>query len=142
VAAVVAVVLVLALTSLGSRTVATARGQTVDHLLLAPASAAGGRAAGAGAVLAQRGTMLLLLQAHGLSANRGNSYAVWLFNAPSDARLLGFISPPVGRSGKFSSGVALPDDAVRFHSVVITRETSHDPAVPGPMILRAPLSLS
>jgi hypothetical protein len=128
----------------GARQTATVKGRTVDQLVLAPAGSGSGnrRAAGAGAVLSQAGTMLLLLQAHGLSPNHGNSYAVWLFNTPGDSRLLGFVSPPVGRSGKFSSGTTLPDDAVRFHSVIVTRELGRSPIAPGPVVLRAPLSLS
>jgi hypothetical protein len=126
----------------GARQTATVKGRTVDQLVLAPAGSGNRRAAGAGAVLSQAGTMLLLLQAHGLSPNHGNSYAVWLFNTPGDSRLLGFVSPPVGRSGKFSSGTTLPDDAVRFHSVIVTRELGRSPIAPGPVVLRAPLSLS
>jgi hypothetical protein len=114
-------------------------GRTLQHLVLTPVR--NPRASGAGAVLSQGDTMLLLLQARGLAPNRGNSYAVWLFNTPGDARLLGLVSPKVGRGGRFSSGATLPDDAVRFHTVLVTRETSSDPSAPGPAVLRAPLPL-
>jgi hypothetical protein len=85
---------------------------------------------------------LLLLQARGLRPNHGDSYAVWLFNTPTDSRLLGFVSPLVGPDGTFSSGISLPDDAVRFRTLVVTRETRPRPSVPGQSILRSPLSLS
>jgi hypothetical protein len=86
--------------------------------------------------------MLLLLQARGLAPNHHNSYGVWLFNAPGDARLLGFISPPVGSSGSFSSGTPLPQDAVRFHTVIVTQETKPAPSEPGSVVLRAALPSS
>jgi hypothetical protein len=115
--------------------------QTLHRLVLQPAGP--DRAAfGAGAIVRQGGTLLLLLQARGLRPNHGDSYAVWLFNTPTDSRLLGFVSPLVGPDGTFSSGISLPDDAVRFRTLVVTRETRPRPSVPGQSILRSPLSLS
>jgi hypothetical protein len=137
-AIVIAVVVVLASAG-GSGRGRTAVGRTVHRLVL---TAPAGRASAAGDVLVRGGAMLLLLQGRGLAPNHGNSYAVWLFNAPGDDRLLGLISPPVGRGGTFSSGTTLPDDAVRFHSVVITLERNSSPASPGTVVLRGPLSLS
>jgi hypothetical protein len=84
---------------------------------------------------------LLLLGAQGLAPNRHDAYAVWLFNSPTDARLLGFVSPAVGRSGTFSSSVTLPTDAPRFHSLIITIERSAQPTRPGQIVLRALLAL-
>jgi hypothetical protein len=115
---------------------------TIRKLVLRPAGSNRAALAAADLVRQKNGTVLLLLQARGLRPNRDNEYAVWLFNAPGDARLLGFVSPPVGRSGTFSSGVQLPDDAVRFHALIVTLEHSSQPATPGPTVLRAPLSLS
>jgi hypothetical protein len=110
--------------------------------VLAPAGS-DRNALGAGDLIRQKsGGLLLLLQAHGLAANsHGDSYAVWLFNAPGDARLLGFVSPGVGAAGTFSSGVTLPDDAFRFHTLIVTLEQSSQPTTPGRAVLRAPLSL-
>ena len=115
--------------------------QTIRRLTFAPTSA-DPNALGAGAVVRHGGSLSLLLQARGLAANHGDSYGVWLFNTPIDARLLGFVSPPVGSAGTFSSGVSLPDDAIRFRSLIVTREKSTRPASPGPMVLHASLSLS
>jgi hypothetical protein len=114
--------------------------QTLKQLVLQPA----GRdrnAVGAGAIVRQNGALLILLQGRGLHPNSHDSYAVWLVNTPGDARLLGFISPAVGADGTFSSGTSLPDDAVRFHEVVVTRETAARPSRPGTTVLRGPLAL-
>jgi hypothetical protein len=118
-----------------------AHGRTLSRLVLLPAGT-DKRAFGAGAILSQGASMLLLLQARGLQPNHHNSYGVWLFNTPDDAQLLGFVSPPVGRDGTFSSGTPLPQDAVRFRSVIVTRETQTAPNAPGSVVLRAPLRLS
>lgn len=145
VAVVVIVVLVIVLS--GSSTARPSGstghpGQPLRKLVLAPAGS-DRNALGAGDIIRQkRGGLLLLLQAHGLAANsHGDSYAVWLFNAPGDARLLGFVSPGVGAAGTFSSGVTLPDDAFRFHALIVTLERTAQPTTPGPTVLRAPLSL-
>jgi hypothetical protein len=92
-------------------------------------------------VTAHHGRLLLVLQARGLAPNDHDFYGVWLYNAPSDARLLGFVSPPVGADGTFSSRVSLPGNAAHFHAVIITRETTDLPRTPGPTVLRGPLSL-
>ncbi len=120
---------------------AAANVRTLERLVLAP-TGSNPSALGAGAVVRQGGSLLLLLQARGLAPSRGDSYAVWLFNTTADARLLGFVSPQVGPAGTFSSGVTLPDDAIRFHSLIVTRESSTTPASPGTAVLRSPLSLS
>jgi hypothetical protein len=99
------------------------------------------KALGAGAVVSQHGKLLLLMQARGLQPNRHNSYGVWLYNAPDDAELLGFVPQAVGADGTFSSSVNLPDDAVRFHALIVTLETSQLPKKPGPTVLRGSLSL-
>jgi hypothetical protein len=114
---------------------------SVRRITLIPA-ANDSQAFGAAAIIRQGNSLLLLLQAQGLAPNRRDSYAVWLFNTPVDSRLLGFVSPPVGPSGRFSSGVTLPDDAVRFHTLIVTRERRARPPSPGQMVLRAPLALS
>jgi hypothetical protein len=115
--------------------------QMVRRLVLRPTPIASG-AAGAGAVIRRGSSLQLVLQARGLARNSSDSYAVWLFNTRVDARLLGFVTPPVGSAGTFSSGVTLPTDAIRFRLVLVTRETSAQPTAPGTALLRGPLSLS
>jgi hypothetical protein len=116
--------------------------RTIAKLVL-QAAGANPNAIGAGAVVRQKdGSLLLLVQARGLTPNsQHNAYAVWLVNTSTDARLLGFVKPAVGTSGTFSSGTTLPSDASRFHSLVVTIERSSQPTSPGTAVLRSPLSL-
>jgi hypothetical protein len=51
------------------------------------------------------------------------------------------VSPAVGADGTFSSGAPLPDDAVRFHTLLITLEQASQPTAPGQPVLRGALSL-
>ncbi|MGH2888254.1 MAG: hypothetical protein ACRDNJ_01370, partial [Solirubrobacteraceae bacterium] len=69
-----------------------------------------------------------------------NAYAVWLYNSPTDAHILGFVNPGVGSSGRFSTATTLPANAKRYHEVVVTVETSGSPKKPGPLILKGPLT--
>ena len=115
-------------------------GRTLKRLVL-QSTGRDPKAAGAGAVVEQGNSTLLLLEARGLAPNRHNSYAVWLYNTPVDSRLLGFVSPAVSSAGTFSSGTPLPDDAVRFGQVLITLETLPRPTRPGPTVLHSRLTL-
>jgi hypothetical protein len=107
-------------------------------------TAAGPNPAAAGNATIERqsdGSLLLLLRAHGLKPNQKNAYAVWLFNSPHDARILGFVNPAVGQSGSFASSGPLPADADLFHALIVTVERSWQPTTPGRIILRSPLTL-
>ena len=111
------------------------------QLALAPA-AAGSTAGGSASVQRQPGGLLLLVRGHGLPPNTSSdSYAVWLYNSRSDARLLGFVSPAVGASGSFTNSVMLPSDAGSFHTLVLTVETVAQPRAPGRIVLRGALTL-
>jgi hypothetical protein len=151
--AIVALVVVLATSGGGSNRSTTAAttsatstavhaARTIEKLVLQP-TGSNRSALGAGAVVRQKdGSLLLLVQARGLTPNsEHNAYAVWLVNSSDDAHLLGFVKPAVGSSGTFSSGAPLPSDASRFHSLVLTIERSSQPTSPGPAVLRSPLSL-
>ena len=139
--AVVIVVLEVSSSSGSKPDSASSKGM-VAQLVLRPTSAASS-AGGSATVVHHQGGLLLQLRGHGLPANtRADSYAVWLYNSQSEALLLGFVNPPVGRSGSFANGVTLPADANRFHAVVVTIETVSQPSVPGKIVLRGPLELS
>jgi Sigma-70, region 4 len=69
-----------------------------------------------------------------------NAYAVWLYNSSSDAQLLGFVNPGVGKNGRLSTAGGLPSNAANFHQVIITLETKADPKTPGTIVLHGALS--
>jgi hypothetical protein len=105
-------------------------------------TAAGSTAGGSATVERQHGGVLLLLRGHGLPPNTSSdSYAVWLYNSQSDAKLLGFVSPAVGASRSFTNSVLLPSDAGSFHTLVLTVETIEQPTAPGRIVLRGALRL-
>jgi hypothetical protein len=101
----------------------------------------GSRALGVANVLAQASQRALAIQAQGLTRSTTHSfYAVWLVNSATDVLRLGF-APPVGSDGRLQAVSALPSQASRFHTLVITRETQSSPTRPGPVVLAGRLSL-
>ena len=80
--------------------------------------------------------------AQGLAANAKsppNAYAVWLYNSPSDARILGFVNPPVGNSGRLQTAGGFPANAAHFQKLLITLETQSNPKIPGTIVLQGKL---
>jgi hypothetical protein len=76
------------------------------------------------------------LLARGLNANtKRNAYAVWLYNAPTHAQLLGFVNPAVGHNGRARTEGFLPPHWRHFHQLVISLETSADPGRPHHIVL-------
>ena len=67
------------------------------------------------------------------------AYAVWLFNSPRDAALLGFVVPRVGKSGRFVSHRDLPTDAARYREIIVTLEDGLTAHPQGPVVLRGAL---
>jgi hypothetical protein len=56
------------------------------------------------------------------------------------AELLGFVAPAVSANGLLKATGALPSNANDFNRILITRETSHRPTAPGPIILEGELT--
>jgi hypothetical protein len=99
-------------------------------------SPSGGKAIGAAIVLQAGAQQGIVLRAQGLTPNTSHdAYAVWLYNSPSDARLVGFVSPPVGKSGTLSTQGALPSNAAHFNQVLVTLEKQAKPTRPGQIVL-------
>ena len=69
-----------------------------------------------------------------------NAYAVWLYNSSSDAKLLGFVNPGVGKNGRLSTAGGLPTNAAHFHKLIITLETKASPKTPGAIVLSGALT--
>jgi hypothetical protein len=106
-------------------------------------SPSGGKAVGIAEILRERGQIGVAIVAQGLAPNTknpANAYAVWLYNSPSDAHILGFVNPPVGNDGKLRTAGGFPSNASHFHNLLITLETQSNPKTPGTIVLEGPLT--
>jgi hypothetical protein len=71
-----------------------------------------------------------------------NAYAVWLYNSPTQAELLGFVNPGVGSTGRLSTAGPLPANASQYHELLVTLETQSKPKTPGPIVLQGQVTLT
>jgi hypothetical protein len=69
-----------------------------------------------------------------------NAYAVWLYNSPTDSKILGFVDPGVGSSGRFSTASGLPTNASHYKQLIVTLETTAQPKTPGQIVLQGTLT--
>jgi len=69
-----------------------------------------------------------------------NAYAVWLYNSPTDAHILGFVNPGVTTNGKLSTAGGLPTNAARYKQLIVTLETKASPKTPGTIVLQGTLT--
>ncbi len=92
-------------------------------------------------VLRQGATNGLVIGAQNVPPNtKHDAYAVWLYNAPSDAHFLGFVNPGVSSNGRLSTAGPLPTDAGHFKQLLVTRETQSKPRQPGRVVLQGQLT--
>jgi hypothetical protein len=129
----------------GQRTQQTTAGQQpapIAQINLGPAQR-GSRSVGLAQVFAQQNRRLVIIAAQGLAAG---TYALWLFNSPSNAKLLGFVPQQVGRDGRFVTQGELAQDAGNFRELIVTRERVAPnqrqlPSRPGQIVLRGRVQL-
>lgn len=126
----------------GSAKTSTAAGEPhIDKQLNLVSPDPASKAVGLVEVLSQGSKRAFLVTAEHLPPTEsGSFYAAWLYNSPSDARVLGR-APNVNSNGQLQAVGALPADAGHFREMLITRETSTKPAHPGPIVLNGPFSL-
>jgi hypothetical protein len=102
----------------------------------------GSNAVGIAQVLAQGNQRLLAVLGQRLPpSTKSAAYAVWLYTSAAKAKLLGFVDPPVGKSGKFQNVINLPTNAAQYRELVVTREKGNA-RQPGEIVLRGQLQLS
>jgi hypothetical protein len=105
-------------------------------------AADGSNAVGIAQVLAQGNQRLLAVLGQRLPpSTKSAAYAVWLYTSTAKAKLLGFVDPPVGKSGKFQNVINLPTNAAQYRELVVTREKGNAKQ-PGEVVLRGQLQLS
>jgi hypothetical protein len=99
-------------------------------------------AAGIAEVLSEGSQYAFYLAAEHLPPSKGTGffYALWLYNSPSSFEALSR-APAVGSSGSVQGGALLPKDAAKYHTMLLTRETSSKPTSPGPIVLRGSFAL-
>jgi hypothetical protein len=116
--------------------------KVVAQINLTP-PAAGSKAAGIAEVLSEGATDGIAIVAQNVPANTTkppNAYAVWLYNSPTDAHILGFVNPGVTSSGRLSTAGGLPSNASHYKQLIVTVETSANPKAPGQIILQGTLT--
>jgi hypothetical protein len=97
--------------------------------------------AGIAEVLKQGTKTAIAIVGQGLPANSThNAYAVWLYNAPSDAVRLGFVNPGVGKNGRLETTGPLPTNASHFKQLLLSLETTANPKQPGQVVLQGNLT--
>jgi hypothetical protein len=117
-----------------------AAGPTVDSQFALTSPESGSKSVGFVEVLSEKGEHAFYLGAEHLPPSTGFSYVVWLYNSPTSAEALGK-SPTVGSNGRLQGGALLPANAVNYHKMLLTRETSDHPTHPGPTVLSGSFSL-
>jgi hypothetical protein len=97
-------------------------------------------AIGVAEVLSEGNKYAFFLAAEHLAPSKGFFYAVWLYNSPTSHEPVSR-GPNVGADGRLQGGALLPADAGRYHTMLLTKETSTTPTHPGPVVLRGPFAL-
>jgi anti-sigma-K factor RskA len=133
-------------TSSSSSSQTTSSSQTaaiVGQINLTPPTG-GGKTKGVALVLQQGSLKGLGIEAEHVpttTTKPRTTYAVWLYNSASDARLLGYFSKGVNKKGDLGSTAELPTNAAHYKYLIITLETGDKTSRrPGPVVLKGDLS--
>jgi hypothetical protein len=121
-------------------TTSTSAAKVIGQILLLPPGGKG-KAKGAAAVVAVGTSNVIELAAYGLTPNKHNAYAVWLYNSPSDKYRVGYYNPGVGRDGRLLTRGLLPSNAPHFKRLLLALEPEPAPNQPTNVVLEGALSL-
>jgi anti-sigma-K factor RskA len=133
-------------TSSSTSTSTTSTSQTaaiVGQINLTPPTG-GGQTKGVALVLRQGSLRGLGIEAEHVpptTTKPRTTYAVWLYNSPSDATRLGYFSKGVNKKGALGSTAELPANAAHYKYLIITLETGAKTSkTPGAVLLKGTLS--
>jgi len=129
-------------TTAGTTTGTSTTPHLVAQINLHPPSASSKAVGIADVVTEGKLTALVVAAAHLPPNTRHNAYAVWLSSSGGTARLLGYVSPGVGKNGDLKTTGQLPTNAASFNEVLITLETTTNTKTPGPTVLQGALALN
>jgi hypothetical protein len=127
-------------TSGATTSTTTPKAQVVAQSNLNPPSGSSSPAKGVGIVVKEGNAYGIVIEAAHVAPNNKNAYAAWLYNSPSDAYRLGFVTPPVGKNGTLQVGSTLPANAGHFKQLLLTLETQSNPKSPGTIVLQGPFT--
>src|SRR6202012_1119142 len=102
-------------TGTGSST--TPKAQVVGQSNLNPPKS-GSQAKGVGFVVKEGNAYGIVIEAAHVAPNSHNAYAAWLYNSPTASYRLGFVSPPVGKTGQLQVGSPLPTNASHYKQLL------------------------
>lgn len=107
------------------------------------ATAAGGSAKGAGAIIRYEGHKVLFVVANGLEPTAGKTffYSVWLIDPKGQIGPTGYEAPKINAKGELSAIGALPANAADYERIELTRQTSEDAKKPGTVLLEGAFKL-
>jgi hypothetical protein len=121
---------------------ATATPTPVAQVNLTPPSGGNSKTKGAAVIVRQGSTEAIEIIAQGVPPNTAHdAYAVWLYNSPTDSKLLGFVNPGIKANGVLRTLGPLPTDASHFKQLLVTRETQAKPHGPGTIVLQGALNI-
>jgi hypothetical protein len=130
-------------TTSGTTTAGSTSAKPIAQINLTPPAGSSSKATGIAEVLREGSSYGIAIVGANIPPNASyppNAYAVWLYNTPTDAAILGFVNPGVGSNGRLSTAGPLPANAAHYKYVVVTIETTAKPKVPGTAILTGALT--
>ena len=111
--------------------------------LTPPTTGTASKAVGIAEVLSEGTTNGIAIVAQNIAPNTTkppNAYAVWLYNSPTDAKILGFVNPGVTKTGRLSTAGPLPTNAKHYKQLIVTLETTGQPKTPGTIVLQGTMT--
>jgi hypothetical protein len=124
----------------GTSTTSTngSKAQVVAQTNLNPPAGSTSSAKGVAFVVKEGNAYGVVIEAAHMPPNNHNAYAAWLYNSPTDAYRIGFVSPLVGKSGQLQVGSPLPANAGHYKQLLMSLETQSNPKTPGTIVLEGP----
>jgi hypothetical protein len=130
--------------STSSQTTSTSQSAAIVGQINLTPPTGGGKTKGVALVLRQGSLKGLGIEAEHVpptTTKPRTTYAVWLYNSPSDATLLGYFSKGVNQKGDLGSTAELPANAAHYKYLIITLESGDKTSkTPGPVLLKGKLS--